>query len=87
MLRQSDEKKNDTIGSQIQAKAKPGALNFAVSGIGGANHLPATPEMQERLMTAGAETRAGTRAEFGGVIHDETARLAKVVKEAGEKFE
>ena len=47
----------------------------------------ASPEMQERLVTAGAETRAGTPAEFGTFIRDEKARWAKVVKESGEKFE
>ncbi|MEO6566061.1 MAG: tripartite tricarboxylate transporter substrate binding protein [Casimicrobiaceae bacterium] len=47
----------------------------------------ASPEMQDRLVTAGAETRAGTPAEFGTFIRDEKARWAKVVKESGEKFE
>ncbi len=47
----------------------------------------ASPEMQERLVNAGAEPRAGTPAEFGTFIRDEKARWAKVVKESGEKFE
>ncbi len=47
----------------------------------------ATPEMQERLVAAGAETRPGTPAEFGTFIRDEKARWAKVVKDSGEKFE
>ena len=47
----------------------------------------ATPEMQARLVSAGAETRAGTPADFGVFIRDEKARWAKVVKESGEKFE
>jgi tripartite-type tricarboxylate transporter receptor subunit TctC len=47
----------------------------------------ATPEMQERLVTAGAETRAGSPAEFGAFIRDEKARWAKVVKDSGETFE
>ncbi len=47
----------------------------------------ATPEMQERLATAGAELRPGSPAEFGVFIRDEKARWAKVVKESGEKFE
>lgn len=47
----------------------------------------ATPEMQEKLANAGAETRPGTPAEFGKFIVDEKARWAKVVKESGEKFE
>ena len=47
----------------------------------------ATQEMQERLVTAGAETRAGTPAEFGTFIRDEKARWAKVVKDSGETFE
>lgn len=49
--------------------------------------LLATPEMQERLVNAGAETRPGTPAEFGTFVRDEKARWAKVVKESGEKFE
>ena len=47
----------------------------------------ATPEMQERLISAGAETRAGTPVDFGLFIRDEKARWAKVVKDSGEKFE
>jgi tripartite-type tricarboxylate transporter receptor subunit TctC len=47
----------------------------------------ATPEMQERLQKAGAETRPGTPAEFGTFIRDEKARWAKVVKDSGAKFE
>jgi len=47
----------------------------------------ATPEMQERLMKAGAETRPGTSAEFGAFIVAEKARWAKVVKESGAKFD
>jgi tripartite-type tricarboxylate transporter receptor subunit TctC len=47
----------------------------------------ATPEMQERLVAAGAETRPGTPAEFGAFIRDEKSRWAKVVKDSGEKFE
>lgn len=47
----------------------------------------ATPDMQERLQKAGAETRPGTPAEFGAFIRDEKARWAKVVKESGAKFE
>jgi tripartite-type tricarboxylate transporter receptor subunit TctC len=47
----------------------------------------ASPEMQERLATAGAELRPGSPADFGVFIRDEKARWAKVVKESGEKFE
>jgi len=47
----------------------------------------ATPEMQERLEKAGAETRPGSPAEFGNFIRDEKARWAKVVKDSGAKFE
>ena len=47
----------------------------------------ATPEMQERLLKAGAETRPGTSAQFGAFIVDEKARWAKVVKESGAKFD
>ena len=47
----------------------------------------ASPEMQERLVSAGAETRPGSPAEFGAFIRDEKARWAKVVKDSGEKFE
>jgi tripartite-type tricarboxylate transporter receptor subunit TctC len=47
----------------------------------------ATPEMQDRLAKAGAETRPGTPAEFGAFIRDEKLRWAKVVKDSGAKFE
>ncbi|MBK7660018.1 MAG: tripartite tricarboxylate transporter substrate binding protein [Betaproteobacteria bacterium] len=47
----------------------------------------ATPDMQERLLKAGAETRPGTSAQFGAFIVDEKARWAKVVKESGAKFD
>jgi tripartite-type tricarboxylate transporter receptor subunit TctC len=47
----------------------------------------ASPEMKERLINAGAETRPGSPSEFGAFIRDEKARWAKVVKESGEKFE
>ncbi|MCX7275245.1 MAG: tripartite tricarboxylate transporter substrate binding protein [Burkholderiales bacterium] len=47
----------------------------------------ATPDMQERLARAGAETRPGSPAEFGGFIRDEKARWAKVVRESGAKFD
>jgi tripartite-type tricarboxylate transporter receptor subunit TctC len=47
----------------------------------------ATPEMQERLVNAGAETRPGSAADFGAFIREEKARWAKVVKDSGEKFE
>lgn len=47
----------------------------------------ATPDMQERLAKAGAETRPGTPAAFGSFIASEKARWAKVVKDSGAKFE
>ena len=47
----------------------------------------ATPDMQERLAKAGAETRPGTPAAFGNFIASEKARWAKVVKDSGAKFE
>jgi len=47
----------------------------------------ATPEMQERLQAAGAETRPGSSAAFGEFIRAEKARWAKVVRESGEKFD
>ncbi|MFO1313076.1 MAG: tripartite tricarboxylate transporter substrate binding protein [Burkholderiales bacterium] len=47
----------------------------------------ASPEVQEKLSSAGAETRPGSSAEFGRFIADEKARWAKVVKDSGEKFE
>jgi tripartite-type tricarboxylate transporter receptor subunit TctC len=47
----------------------------------------AAPDVQERLVAAGAEARPGTSAEFGAFIGSEKARWAKVVKESGAKFE
>ncbi len=47
----------------------------------------ATPEMQERLAKAGAETRPGSPADFGNFIKSEKARWAKVIKDSGAKFE
>lgn len=47
----------------------------------------ATPDMQDRLMKLGAESRPGSPAEFGTFIVNEKARWAKVVKDSGVKFE
>lgn len=47
----------------------------------------ATPDMQERLNKAGAETRPDSPAGFGNFIRDEKARRAKVVKDSGVKFD
>jgi tripartite-type tricarboxylate transporter receptor subunit TctC len=47
----------------------------------------ATPEMKEKLVTAGAEVRPQSPEQFGAFIREEKARWAKVVKESGEKFE
>ena len=47
----------------------------------------ATPDMQERLAAAGAESRPGTPAEFGNFIRSEKVRWAKVVKDSGAKFD
>ena len=47
----------------------------------------ATPEMQDRLAKAGAETRPGSPADFGEFIKSEKARWAKVVKDSGAKFD
>ncbi len=47
----------------------------------------ATPEMKEKLLAAGAETRPQSPQQFGAFIRDEKARWAKVVKESGAKFD
>ena len=47
----------------------------------------ATPEMQDRLAKAGAETRPGSPADFGAFIRSEKVRWAKVVKDSGAKFD
>src|SRR5512137_1950916 len=47
----------------------------------------ATPDMQDRLAKAGAETRPGSPADFGEFIKNEKARWAKVVKDSGAKFD
>ncbi len=45
------------------------------------------PDVQERLLAAGAEARPGSSEEFGKFIVGEKARWAKVVKQSGAKFE
>ena len=67
------------------AAAMP-ATAAPVSGPGPGRHAM-TPEMQERLQAAGAETRPGSSAAFGEFIRAEKARWAKVVRESGEKFD
>jgi tripartite-type tricarboxylate transporter receptor subunit TctC len=47
----------------------------------------ATPEMKEKLISAGAEVRAQSPEQFGAFIRSERDRWAKVVKESGEKFD
>jgi tripartite-type tricarboxylate transporter receptor subunit TctC len=47
----------------------------------------ATPDMQDRLSKAGAETRPDSPAGFGNFIRDEKTRWAKVVKDSGVKFD
>ena len=47
----------------------------------------AAPDVQERLIAAGAESRPGSPAEFGAFIRSEKTRWAKVVKDSGAKFE
>jgi tripartite-type tricarboxylate transporter receptor subunit TctC len=47
----------------------------------------ATPDMQERLLKLGAESRPGSSADFGLFIRNEKARWAKVVKDSGAKFD
>jgi tripartite-type tricarboxylate transporter receptor subunit TctC len=46
-----------------------------------------SPEIQKKLESQGAETVSMTSAEFGKFIRSETAKWAKVVKEAGIKAE
>jgi tripartite-type tricarboxylate transporter receptor subunit TctC len=47
----------------------------------------ATPEMKEKLLASGAETRPQSPEQFGAFIRDEKSRWAKVVKESGAKFD
>ena len=47
----------------------------------------ATPEMNEKLTSSGAEVRPQSPEQFGAFIRDEKARWAKVVKESGAKFD
>ena len=47
----------------------------------------ATPELQERLLAAGAEARPGSPADFAAFIRNEKARWAKVIKDSGAKFD
>jgi tripartite-type tricarboxylate transporter receptor subunit TctC len=46
-----------------------------------------TPEMKERLTSAGAEVRPMSPEQFADFIRDEKSRWAKVVKESGQKFD
>jgi tripartite-type tricarboxylate transporter receptor subunit TctC len=45
----------------------------------------ASPDLKERLQTAGVEPLTSTPQEFSSFIQSETARYAKVIKEAGIK--
>ena len=45
----------------------------------------ATPELVQRLETAGIETRTSTPEELGRLVKSETARFGKVIKRAGIK--
>ena len=47
----------------------------------------ATPEMNEKLTSSGAEVRPQSPEQFGAFIRDEKARWGKVVKESGAKFD
>ena len=49
------------------------------------NAVIADPKMQARLAELGASVVAGTPAEFGKLIVEETAKWAKVVKISGAK--
>ena len=45
------------------------------------------PEVKQKLFNAGIEIVTSTAEEFGAKIQSETARLSKVIKEAGIKAE
>ena len=51
------------------------------------NTVLAMPDVQERLDTYGAEDGGGSAEKFDAFMHDERAKWAKVVKEAGVKGE
>ena len=51
------------------------------------NAALADPKMKARLAELGGTARAGSRAEFGKLIADETEKWAKVIKLAGIKAE
>ncbi|MFN0162871.1 MAG: Bug family tripartite tricarboxylate transporter substrate binding protein [Burkholderiales bacterium] len=69
---------------------------FAPAGLPGpihellSTHLAralATPEVQQQLMRAGAEARFMTPAELAGLLREETAKWASVVKSSGAKLD
>ena len=51
------------------------------------NTVLAMPDVQERLDTYGAEDGGGSAEKFDAFMHEERAKWAKVVKEAGVKME
>ncbi len=51
------------------------------------NHALADPEVKQKLLAQGLEAHAGTAAEFGQYIDDETRKWGALIKEAGLKGE
>jgi tripartite-type tricarboxylate transporter receptor subunit TctC len=51
------------------------------------NKALTAPDLKERLVNAGIEPKGSTPEEFAAFIRNETARYAKVIKEAGIKAE
>lgn len=51
------------------------------------NKALASPDLKEKLVTAGIQPTGGTAEHFASFIRSETARYAKVIKEAGIKPE
>jgi tripartite-type tricarboxylate transporter receptor subunit TctC len=49
--------------------------------------IAALPEIRERLTNLGLAARSGTPQEFGEFIRNETDKVARIVKDAGIKFE
>lgn len=71
-------------GIAAPAGTPPAVVNTLHAAV---TKILATPDVQARLATMGAELRPGSPAEFGTFIRKEKERWARVVKESGASFD